>query len=665
MSSWRFGQHVAPDMYRCAALAALLFCTVISRSEVVLTEGTNLTIDVGPDGRIAMDLLGSLWVLPARGGVADALDVGLLPAERPRWSPDGTAIVYQVHAAEQRRIALHSVSDAETRPLSGDRHFDQHPDWHPDGERIVYSSDRYDTGFDLWELDLPTGLTWRISSRPGDETEPAWSADGRHLIYINRDGDTWYLMLRRHGQPDEIVVESTTKLSAPSWRPDGSLISFVRQDVDGVHIDIAVLSDPPLVRRFISDGDIFESAVSWPDRTRMLYAANGAIMARNFDSWTSNFIPFSALVRQQPATRSLASRQRQLPKTSQPGGSLTVRTGRLFDGTGDDYQIGMDIVIKNGRVAELLPRDESLEGIVVDMGDLTALPGFIDSFASLPEDATDTLGPIVLSYGVTTMLVDHPRHEQLTDRWSGRDLPGPRLLPVALASSDPAANAWLIVLDGAFNEGVEWRKSVTRWQSRGLPVLAKNWRVALGSGATLLLGATSLPASPAGRRYADLELVNGAGPVRIVSALADSRTPGVRQLLASRQANLAGRQVTPRRRFAETPRLSPGGAMIAGSKPSGLPPGIALQAELRALVDAGLTPAEALRSATYNAATALGVDATLGRIATGAIGDLIIVDGDPLRDVTSAANIVAVVKNGRFFSAIGLIEKARPEESVE
>lgn len=105
--------------------------------------------------------------------------------------------------------------------------------------------------------------------------------------------------------------------------------------------------------------------------------------------------------------------------------------------------------------------------------------------------------------------------------------------------------------------------------------------------------------------------------------------------------------------------------MIAGSKPSGLPPGIALQAELRALVDAGLTPAEALRSATYNAATALGVDATLGRIATGAIGDLIIVDGDPLRDVTSAANIVAVVKNGRFFSAIGLIEKARPEESVE
>ncbi len=656
---------MARNRRRRGSIVALVLCAGVACG-AVLTEGTNLTIDAGPDGRIAMDLLGGLWIVPAEGGAAVALDVALQPAERPRWSADGTALVYQVQVAGQRRLALYSLADARTKALSVGRFIDQHPDWHPDGERIVYASDRRDSGFDLWELDIPTGLTWRISNRPGDETEPAWSADGRNLTYVYREDDLWFLMLRRHGQPDEVVVQSESKLSAPSWRPDGSLISFIRHDSHELRVEIAILSDPPLIRPWIFDGDIFESAVSWPDRDRLVYTANGVIMARDFDAWTSAIVPFSAAVEEQPTSRNLAARKRQLPKTAEPGGSVIVRTERFFDGTSDNYQRGLDIVIEDGVITNLPKRDDSRPGIVIDMGDLTALPGLIDSYASLPEDAADLLGPIVLSYGVTTMLVGHPRHGELHARWSGKDLPGPRLLPVVTASSGlPTDDAWLVVLDGTLGERSNLQRSVARWQDRGLPVLAQNWRVALGSGASLVLGTASLPASPIGRRYADFELAKGAGPVRIVSGLADSRTAGIRALLDSRQAALAGRGSTPLRRFADPPRLARADGIITGSKPSGLPPGIALQAELRALVEAGLSPAEALRSATRNAANVLGLGTTLGQITKGAIGDLIIVDGDPLGDVTSVANVVAVVKNGRFFSAIGLIEKAEGKESVE
>jgi imidazolonepropionase-like amidohydrolase len=90
-----------------------------------------------------------------------------------------------------------------------------------------------------------------------------------------------------------------------------------------------------------------------------------------------------------------------------------------------------------------------------------------------------------------------------------------------------------------------------------------------------------------------------------------------------------------------------------------------LHAELRALVAARLKPEQALRAAGVNAAAALAVDPALGRIATGAVADLVFVDGDPLSNIDEALNIVAVVRNGRFFSVAGLIDRAKSASIVE
>jgi imidazolonepropionase-like amidohydrolase len=122
----------------------------------------------------------------------------------------------------------------------------------------------------------------------------------------------------------------------------------------------------------------------------------------------------------------------------------------------------------------------------------------------------------------------------------------------------------------------------------------------------------------------------------------------------------------PVRRFATSPKLA-GGKMtvVLGSKPNGIAPGLGLHAEFRALSAAGLTPEQALRAAGVNAASALGLGLQVGRVAVGSFADLVVVDGDPLADIDDALNVVAVVRNGRFYSAIGLIDRTGASLGVE
>jgi imidazolonepropionase-like amidohydrolase len=74
--------------------------------------------------------------------------------------------------------------------------------------------------------------------------------------------------------------------------------------------------------------------------------------------------------------------------------------------------------------------------------------------------------------------------------------------------------------------------------------------------------------------------------------------------------------------------------------------GVALHGELQQLVQAGLTPLEALRAATSNPARAFGLE-DRGRIVAGLRADLVLVAGEPDRDITATRAIVTIWKNGR------------------
>ena len=77
-------------------------------------------------------------------------------------------------------------------------------------------------------------------------------------------------------------------------------------------------------------------------------------------------------------------------------------------------------------------------------------------------------------------------------------------------------------------------------------------------------------------------------------------------------------------------------------------PGVALHDELSALVEAGLTPLEALRTATLNPARYFEKTNEFGSVAKGLLADLVLIDGDPLADIRNTRRISAVVSNGRY-----------------
>ncbi len=656
-----------PPARRAVVLAAWLV-SAGANADVLLTEGTNLSVDTASDGRIAIDLLGGVWVVPKYGGEARAIAGELHPASRPRWSPDDTALVYQSSTSEGVGLRLFRLDTRRDEALSGTRHSDQHPDWHPDGERVVFSSARDGRGFDIWEMDLSTRLAWRLTHLAGNETEPAWSDDGRHLLYVHEHERQWSLVLRRHGQADEVLTTSGAPLAAPSWRPDGSLVSYLRHGEDGWSIWMTILSTPRVHRPLIEGEDFFLSPVAWLDRQRLLYAAGGHIRERRFDSWTSTDVPFRARVGQAAGYTMTTPPARELPAGNAHNGRTVIRASRLFDGRGSEYRRNVDIVIDGGRVAAIEPRAERPDGVLIDLGDITVLPGFVDAYAALPEAADVSLGPLLLGLGLMTMITDHPQAARLGGLWAGREVPGPRLLPAASLSDYEARDElpWLVSVRGDRAAGISQRAVVKRLQQRGVAVLAHGWRVALGSGAGLMLASDARPVSPGGRRYEDVRLAERSDDIRLVSGLADAGTADVDDVWRSRPGAL----IAPRRELAwrlpGIPDLSAAApTLVLGSRPNGLPPGIALHAELRAMTAAGLSAAQALRAGGANAAAALGLAGEIGQIAAGASADLLMVDGDPLTDVRDALKIVAVVRNGRFYSLSGLLDLARAAENVE
>ena len=80
----------------------------------------------------------------------------------------------------------------------------------------------------------------------------------------------------------------------------------------------------------------------------------------------------------------------------------------------------------------------------------------------------------------------------------------------------------------------------------------------------------------------------------------------------------------------------------------GVYPGYSLHEELQLLVAAGLTPLEALRSATLEPARFLHIEGASGTVAVGKRADLVLLDADPTRDIRNTQRIRAVVLAGRL-----------------
>jgi imidazolonepropionase-like amidohydrolase len=103
------------------------------------------------------------------------------------------------------------------------------------------------------------------------------------------------------------------------------------------------------------------------------------------------------------------------------------------------------------------------------------------------------------------------------------------------------------------------------------------------------------------------------------------------------------------------PRLSEAGVTLlagsdTGASNSYVYQGISLHQELAALVEAGLSPLEALKAATINGARFLKVDDYYGTVETGKSGDLLILDANPLEDISNTQKINTLILDTKVYS---------------
>jgi imidazolonepropionase-like amidohydrolase len=92
--------------------------------------------------------------------------------------------------------------------------------------------------------------------------------------------------------------------------------------------------------------------------------------------------------------------------------------------------------------------------------------------------------------------------------------------------------------------------------------------------------------------------------------------------------------------------------------------GFSLHDELALLVDAGLSPMQAIQAATINVARLVGRDNELGAVAPGKLADLVLLDANPLSNIENTKRINAVLSNGRLWDRPALDVLLRKAEEV-
>jgi len=245
-----------------------------------IQQGTNMALAVSPNGEfIVIDLVGQLWQLPITGGAASPLTPSDVSARNPRFSSDGDYLVYQRRIEGQWDLWLLELVTGERQRLTGPPHNEREPEFSMDGASIVFASDRAGS-YDIWELDLETSQNRRVSQTLGDASSPSVSDDGA-IAFVNQHGDAWTLEVLAATGTTAVLINASHPLHAPSWRPGGGVILFTeRTDTGSSDIKMAVLSEPPVIKRLTHNEDVFGFRAGWLSPADYLYTADGGIWKR-------------------------------------------------------------------------------------------------------------------------------------------------------------------------------------------------------------------------------------------------------------------------------------------------------------------------------------------------------------------------------------------------
>jgi Tol biopolymer transport system component len=669
---------------------------------------------LSPDGRsVAFVALNALWV--TRIGGRPRKLVQAAPAawiQTPSWAPDGRSLLYAHDGAGLFAVHRRPLAGGPEQVLAtGGR---LAPALCPDGTRLAC----LDTTGDLLVLDPATGEE-KVRIAPlganGLPGRPSWSPDGRYLAFCDRNRlngrfREGYNVVRvadaRTGAWTAHLPLPHASLSdrgdgGPVWSPDGAWMALVMESalwVLPVRPDGTPAGQP---RRLTDDA---ADAPSWSGDSRtLLHLRGGALRVIGRDGTGDRAVPV-------PLHHS-----RRLPP---PTDVVRVHAGRLWDGTGDRVREDVDIVVSGNRVTAVEPHRPGRGGRLVDASGCTVLPGLWDSHTHpWPNVYGGRQASLMLAYGITTNVsLGGFAHEAVRIRESvaaGRTA-GPRFLATgelidgsrvaySMGRAHRTREGVRRTLERAVALDLDFVKTYVRAPGSTMAMGARTAHERLGvrCGSHLLTPGidtgqdltTHLQAtqrqeygravSPTGRAYQDVHEIYRGGdfalvitPFTAVPLLgADpslARDPRVTALMPPWDTALVERLAAApptadqtrslRAELAVYRRvLADGGTLALGTDAPLVPVGLSLHLGLRALHDhGGLSPAEALRTATTVPARLFGVADDLGTVEPGRLADLTAIDGDPFEDFADLVRTAWVMRDGVVHRPRDLVDATPP-----
>lgn len=131
---------------------------------------------------------------------------------------------------------------------------------------------------------------------------------------------------------------------------------------------------------------------------------------------------------------------------------------------------------------------------------------------------------------------------------------------------------------------------------------------------------------------------------------------------AAERTDSVYRTLFPKAMALERAFVRAGGMLVVGTDPTGgggVVPGFSNHRAIELLVEAGFTPLEAISMATRNGARYLGREGEIGTLAVGMQADLVVIEGDPSRNIRDIRNVRTVFRGGTGYDPARLIDSVK------
>jgi TolB protein len=208
--------HGYPDLYRAFPFErrpdqTLAAFSGINSSPAWSPDGQSLAMTLSKDGNP------EIYVLTIATGTLRRLTRHASIDTEPTWSPTGRQIAFVSNRAGAPHVFVMDPEGANVRQLTFGGHHTQ-PRWSPKGDTIAFTARQ--GNHDIWVVGSDGSNPRQLTTGPGDNESPTWSADSRHLMFqSNRLGRFQIFSMLADGTEQSPITRGASESTSPSWSP--------------------------------------------------------------------------------------------------------------------------------------------------------------------------------------------------------------------------------------------------------------------------------------------------------------------------------------------------------------------------------------------------------------------------------------------------------------